>query len=417
MHILVIGYVWPESRSSAAGGRMLQLLQFLSTISSSVTFATTATSTNYMDELEKMSISTAKIELNNSSFDRFLEELDPEIVIFDRFMMEEQFGWRVDKYCPQALKILDTEDLHFLRKYREKEFKGREKNISLKNFELTKRELASIYRCDLSLIISEVEMQLLKKEFDIPRALLFYIPFLYEELTVQDKAVLPNFESREHFIFVGNFRHEPNVDAVLYLKDSIWPLIHKQLPKAHMLVYGAYPSSRIDQLHQPKQNFFIKGRAKDASVEVKKARICLAPLRFGAGLKGKLTEAMLCGTPSVTTSAGAEGIPGKNHWSGIVGNTPEEISDAAIALYTSAEKWKKSCHQGFKIINQRFSKKMFLDSFQSRIFELQNGLEKHREDNFTGGMLRHHRVKSTYFLSKYIEVKTELERLKKPPLY
>lgn len=412
MRVLIIGYVWPESNSSAAGSRMLQLLHFFKATASSVTFATTASPGLYMDKLGELNVQTATIELNNSSFDHFLQDLQPQIVVYDRFMMEEQFGWRVDKYCPEALSILDTEDLHFLRNYREKQFKTKDNKTSIKQSELAKREIASIYRCDLSLIISEVEMQLLKTEFQIPEKLLFYLPFLYEELTPEHIAALPGFRLRKNFIYIGNFKHAPNVDAVIYLKKTIWPLIHQELPEAHMLVYGAYPSARIDQLNQPKQNFYIKGRAKEASSEVKKARVCLAPLRFGAGLKGKLTEAMINGTPSVTTKIGAEGIPGDFPWNGKVVNAPEDFAAAAIDLYTSEEDWSQARDKGFTIINSRFSKKLFLESFMSKINHLQEHLVKHREDNFTGAMLRHHRVKSTYFLSKYIEVKTELENLK-----
>ncbi len=412
MRVLIIGYVWPESNSSAAGSRMMQLLHFFKATASSVTFATTASPSHYMDDLEGIKVNTVKIELNKSSFDHFLQDLQPQIVVYDRFMMEEQFGWRVEKYCTGALRILDTEDLHFLRNYREKQFKHPGLDSSMKQSELAKREIASIFRCDLSLIISEVEMHLLKDNFQIPEKLLFYLPFLYEELSPEYLAALPTFDFRKNFICIGNFKHAPNVDAVIFLKESIWPLIHKELPEVQMHVYGAYPSARIDQLNQPQQNFYIKGRAADASSEVRKARVCLAPLRFGAGLKGKLTEAMICGTPSVTTGIGAEGIPGEFSWNGYVVETPETFAFAAKELYTSEVKWKKACDNGFRIINSRFSKNLFLESFQLKIKDLQDNLLKHRQENFTGTMLMHHRVKSTYFLSKYIEMKTELEKLK-----
>lgn len=412
MRVLIIGYVWPESNSSAAGSRMLQLLRFFNATASSVTFATTASPTHYMDQLGEINISTVKIELNSSSFDHFLQKLQPQIVVYDRFMMEEQFGWRVAKYSPGALRILDTEDLHFLRNYREKQFRNNKPESSIKQSELAKREIASIYRCDLSLIISEVEMQLLKSEFQIPGKLLFYLPFLYGEISAEHIAALPDFNLRKNFICVGNFKHAPNVDAVIYLKESIWPLIHKALPEAQMHIYGAYPSARIDQLNQPKEKFLIKGRAENAASEVKKVRICLAPIRFGAGLKGKLTDAMICGTPSVTTGTGAEGISGNLPWSGKVVNSPEGFAAAAINLYTSEENWKQAQSNGFTIINSRFSKHLFSESFRVELKDLQNDLLKHREENFTGAMLMHHRVKSTYFLSKYIELKTELEKLK-----
>lgn len=417
MRILVIGYIWPEPRSSAAGSRMMQLLDFFCTTASSVTFVSTAAPTPFVEDLSHKGISTASIELNNSSFDNYILDLQPDVVVFDRFMMEEQFGWRVDKYCPYALKILDTEDLHFLRDFRHKKFKNKNLTSFPGDSEIAKREIASIYRCDLSLIISEVELHFLRQEFDIPSSLLFYLPFLFEEVSSEKIEKLPNFEERNNFICIGNFRHAPNVDAVIYLQEVIWPLIHEKLPKVKMLVYGAYPSAKISNLHQPRKNFHLKGRATDAFQEVQKAKVCIAPLRFGAGLKGKLIEAMLCGTPCVTTPVGAEGIAGEFEWNGKIATAPEEIARAAVELYTEKEKWLAARNNGFLIIKERFSKSLFYEGFQSRIRMILDQLEMHRRENFTGKMLRHHRVKSTYFLSKYIELKRELENLKiKPPL-
>ena len=116
-----------------------------------------------------------------------------------------------------------------------------------------------------------------------------------------------SYEEREHFVFVGNFFHQPNVDAVLQLK-KLWKFIRKQLPKAEVHVYGAYVSQQIHQLHKPEEGFIIKGFAEDALEVVKKARVVLAPIRFGAGIKGKLTEAMLCGRrPIALLAPGAAG--------------------------------------------------------------------------------------------------------------
>lgn len=406
-NILFIGFVWPEPNSSAAGSRMMQLLDFFINKEFEVTFATTASKSMHRADLESQGINIVSIELNNPSFDTFLEELQPEIVVFDRFMIEEQFGWRVDDICPDAFKILDTEDLHFLRKYREVEFKG--KNISsLEESELAKREIASIYRCDLSLVISEVEAKLLKEKFQISENLLHYLPFLPEKCTPENVFFYPSYSERKNFISIGNFRHAPNVDAVKYLKNDIWPLIKMQLPTAEAHIYGAYPSEKITALHDPKSGFLIKGWAKNAGEVVKYSRVSLAPIRFGAGLKGKLIEAMQCGTPNVTTTVGAEGINGELRWNGYIENGPEEFAAAAVDLYTTEFKWRKAQENGYKILDSRFSVPENSERFYKRIMELQNNLKEHRKNNFTGGMLRHHRVKSTHYLSKYIEAKAKV---------
>lgn len=408
MQALIVGYVWPEPASSAAGKRMIQLLQFLIHHHYKVTFATPASPTPFMEDLEAMGIESAAIAVNDPDFDQFITHLDPVLVIFDRFMMEEQFGWRVAKFCPDAVRILDTEDLHFLRKSRELNFLGKS---STTHSELAQREIASIYRCDLSLIISEVEMELLVEHYNVPASLLFYLPFLYKETTDKEHRLF-DFNSRKDFICIGNLRHAPNLDAVFYLKEKIWPIIHNNLPDAQMHIYGAYSPEKIDQLHDPKTGFHIKGRAADAEEVVKNARVSLVPLRFGAGLKGKLTEAMICGTPSVTTTVGAEGINANMPWSGRITNNAGEFAEAAVELYTDEEKWNQARNNGFKIINSRFSRKIFYQQFTDRLNEISQHLLDHREQNFTGAMLMHHRMKSTYYLSKYIEAKSELEKLR-----
>ena len=412
MQVLVIGYVWPEPDSSAAGSRMIQILEYFLSTGYTVSFATTASPSHWTSNLDAMGILTSQIELNNSNFDFYLKGLNPDLVIFDRFMIEEQFGWRVTKTCPDAIKILDTEDLHFLRNFREREYQGKTGNEGPGATEIAKREIASIYRCDLSLIISEAEMKLLTEDFNISPGLLFYLPFLFEEITSTHINALPGFENRKNFISIGNFRHAPNVDAIINLKEHIWPLIHNELPNAKMEIYGAYPSARIEQLNDFKRNFIIKGRAKDASEVVKKARVSLAPIRYGAGLKGKLAEAMIYGTPSVTTTTGAEGMNGELPWNGYIANDPTEFAKAAVSLYTSPSLWQQSCNKGFEIINSRFSKNGFYEKLNMRLIDLKLGIARHRELNFIGAMLVHHRVRSTYFLSKYIENKTELEKLK-----
>ena len=121
--VLIIGFVWPEPNSSAAGGRMVQLISIFKAQGFEVTFASPAMDSDYMVDLESLVVSKKSIALNCSSFDIFVKELNPTIVLFDRFMMEEQFGWRVAENCPDALRLLDTEDLHCLRLARQKAFK------------------------------------------------------------------------------------------------------------------------------------------------------------------------------------------------------------------------------------------------------------------------------------------------------
>ena len=135
--ILIIGFVWPEPNSSAAGKRMLQLIDSFLSEGAKITFASTASDSDFMFDVQELGIDKVNIELNNSSFDEFVKQLDPSIVLFDRFIVEEQFGWRVSEICPDAVRILDTEDLHCLRSARQlavkekREFALEDLNISI----------------------------------------------------------------------------------------------------------------------------------------------------------------------------------------------------------------------------------------------------------------------------------------------
>jgi glycosyltransferase involved in cell wall biosynthesis len=159
--------------------------------------------------------------------------------------------------------------------------------------------------------------------------------------------------------------------------------------------------------HNPKQGFLIMGRAENAFDVIKNARVFLAPLRFGAGLKGKLTDAMISGTPSITTPVGAEGMQGDLHWPGFVTDNDDEFVNQAYSLYTSSEKWLLAHHQGFEIINQIFSKQKHQDFFIEKLHAVFNNLNSHRQQNFIGSMLQHHTALSSKYLSKWIEEKNK----------
>ncbi len=102
--ILIIGFVWPEPKSSAAGSRMMQLIAFFQSQNYQITFASPCAKSDNAFNLESIGVSQITIELNHTSFDKFVKNLNPNIVLFDRFMMEEQFGWRVVEQCPDAIK-------------------------------------------------------------------------------------------------------------------------------------------------------------------------------------------------------------------------------------------------------------------------------------------------------------------------
>lgn len=413
--ILIIGKVWPEPNSSAAGTRMMQLIHFFIDEGDDVTFVSSAKDSVFQEDLSKWKINCSFVQLNNSSFNEFIEKLDPQIVIFDRFMTEEQFGWRVMDTCPNAMRILNTEDLHFLREARHKSLKeAKHRGVSAVepryhlDFEtlrsdLQLRELAAIYRSDISLMVSDFEVKLLAETYQIPRERLVHLPLYAAKIDNQ----LPFFEGREDFVFIGNFWHEPNWDAVRYLKSTIWPLILKQVPKAKLKIYGAYCSEKVYQLENERERFIVKGRADDAFETVSKVRVSLAPIRFGAGIKGKLLESMLCGTPSVTTSIGAEGMTDSiTEWGGFIDDNPEEFAKRAAQLYLDQKEWESAQKRGFDLIQKRFTKQQFTENLQKSL-EIFTDLETHRNKSLVSLILQ----KESYQASRYMSIWIEEKRI------
>ena len=404
-NILIIGKVWPEPNSSAAGIRMMQLIEYFNSKKTTITFASAANPTQFQVDLESVGINVAKIELNSESFDVFVKALNPTMVIFDRFMTEEQFGWRVMKECPNAIRILNTEDLHFLRDARHQALKNGKIIDLTKQSDLDNkrcfREIASIYRSDLSLLVSELEMELLKNTFQVPDHLLHFLPVFANETL----NATPSFDERKDFIFIGNFLHEPNWDALCYLNEEIWPLIRTSIPDAVVNVYGAYAGQKVMQLHKPDNGFIIHGRANDAMEVTLKAKISLAPIRFGAGIKGKLIEAMVCGTPSVTTSLGAEAMQYKNLWNGAIADSNKSFARDAVALHNNVDLWNQAQKNGFKIVSEKFQAKRHLPLFNQRLKELDTNLDSHRSTDFTSKLIRQETVMGMKYFSMWISEK------------
>jgi len=177
------------------------------------------------------------------------------------------------------------------------------------------------------------------------------------------------------------------------------------LPNTKLLIYGAYATQKVTDLHNEKEGFIVKGRAENAHEVISKAKVLVAPLQFGAGLKGKLIDAMQSGTPSVTTSIGSESMHGNLPWNGFIEDNPEQFAEKAVVLYTNEELWRTSQNSGYVIINQLYDKNEFLVKLSQRITDLQQNLASHRAHNFIGNLLQHHTLQSTKYLSKWIEEK------------
>lgn len=395
MRCLVLGKVWPEPSSTAAGRRTLDVIIALQEAGWELHFASAAQKGVHALDLNAIDVCTYTIEVNDSGFDTWIHELAPDVVLFDRFMTEEQFGWRVAEQCPDALRVLDTSDLHCLRLAREKHLKTG-KDLNLKN-ETALREVAAIFRCDLTLMISEFEMDVLRREFSVSDQLLSYWPF---SVDTPSKSV--PFADRQNFIMIGSLMHPPNLDAARWCKQHIWPGIRAELPDAELHVYGSYGERYAAELNSPKDGFHFKGRAEDALATMQNYKVNLAPLRYGAGLKGKVFDGFLTGTPTVMTPIAAEGIFVDFGWG--LENIQAFVREA-VRLHTDLVGWEERQQKERSLCVDRFDCATWRQRLPEVLGYAQKRCHARRESNFIGQMLRHHHHRSTEFMSRWIEAK------------
>ncbi|MBI3557752.1 MAG: glycosyltransferase [Deltaproteobacteria bacterium] len=412
---LFIGTVWPEPESSAAGIRTLGLIKALLQEGWEIHFLSPAVEKEFTVALRELGVQTRSQQANEPGFDRFVEELSPDVAIYDRFIMEEQFGWRVRENSPATLNVLDTIDLHFLRRGRHEALQAGQPLEAVFNaawdfsdpaapgHEDALREVGSIFRCDLTLMISDFELELLADRLSVPRELLLHLPFF---LAPAERTLAPAFEQRAHFVSIGNFRHLPNADGVRWLKERIWPAIRKELPEVEAHVYGAYPSREMMDLTNARQGFHVHGPAPHAVETLRRYRVNLAPLRFGAGIKGKVADGWCAGAPTVTTPIGAEGmcVPGAE-FAGAVERSEEAFARACVLLYRDAQAWSVAQASGFEAFDGLFAETRNARRFLDAISALRAKLPQHRSRNFMGSMLKHHFHQSTKYFSRWIEAK------------
>jgi len=403
--LLIIGTVWPEPNSSAAGSRMMQLIDLFLAAHWQITFASTASKSNWSVDLQNLGVESVSIAINHSSFDELIKQGQFEAVVFDRFTTEEKFAWRIAELLPNALRILDTEDLHFLRTLRTQQWKNNTQDEAINwQDKACFREMASIYRSDCSLIISRAEMKLLLDTFGVKPSRLCYLPLLY---TKPNFEAFRKFEERKDLLFIGNFLHEPNMQSVLELKEKIWPQLRKDLPGVQLHIYGAYPSQKALALHNPKENFLVHGRAENVQDIMQSSRLLLAPIPFGAGLKGKLLEAMTYGLPSVTSAIGAEGIGNDETWPGAIAKTDANFIAASKELYLNESEWKNAQLKGLNCIETHFLFTDFKPIFLQTLDDLIENIETNRTQNFMESLVQFHSFQNNKYFSKWIEEKNK----------
>ena len=348
--VLVIDHRIPTPDRDCGSLRMVEIMRRISQAGHHVVLAPDNTTmlTPYLHDLQSKGIEVV-MPPHYRSVEHYLEQhgRDFDLAIISRADVAEKHMATVRRLAPEARIVFDTVDLHFMREQRQAALApptARDDSAALRK----EQELRLARAADLTLVVSPVEKAVLEKACD-NQVDVRIVPTIYPLTTVDP----PGWQGRRDIVFIGGFAHVPNVDAVLYFSREIFPLIQARIPDAVFKVVGPDPTPEINELASP--FIQIMGFVPDVKPIFDQARVSVAPIRFGAGVKGKVNQSMSFGVPTVVTSIAAEGMYLTDGDSAMIADEPESFADAVIALWTSPDLWLKVSKNGLRSLSDHFS--------------------------------------------------------------
>lgn len=247
--------------------------------------------------------------------------------MFETYWVAELWLDYVRVLNPALPIIVDSVDLHYLRELRMSEYepgrRSREQALATRA-----RELAVYRKADAVITVTEIEKDILTAE--LPGLEIAVVPCIIP-LNGGGGATDAADRIPGTLLFVGGFGHAPNVDAVVHFCRDVLPLIHRVLPSVSVWIVGDSPPQEVRAL-ATLNGVEVTGHVRDLDPYLRKAWISIAPLRYGAGIKGKVSEAMAAGVPVVTTTIGAEGMRLQHRVTALIADSPEAFADAVVEL-------------------------------------------------------------------------------------
>ncbi len=345
--VLVMDHQTPTPDRDSGSRRMFEFICLLVDLGFAVTFVPHdwhADSTPYALRLREMGV---EVEHGPGRLREIIQGLAPELrlVVLSRPAVAWPHLPLVRELAPQAKIVYDTVDLHFVRERRRAEIEGdpEVRRMAEHNHYL---EVTLARAADATLVVSPVEKEIL----------------LDEEPTLQVR-VLPNihadhqpgrlFSHRQGLLFVGSFPHPPNRDGARWLVEEILPLVHRELPDVPLHIVGSHPTDEIMAL--ARRHVRVLGWVRDLTYLYESSRLFVAPLRYGAGMKGKVGESLSHGLPVVTTRIGAEGMDLVDGRDVLIGDDAASFARAVVRAYQSRELWTSLAANGRQTIADRYS--------------------------------------------------------------
>ena len=346
--ILVIDQYVPFFDRDSGSFRMSNILKILVDLGHRVTFI--GNNFDHFDHYDSI-MQQAGVEVLYSPFissiAQYLAQCGQyfDIVILSRPHIVENHIAYVRKYCVHAKVVYDTVDLHFIRESRRAEIL-QDPVLKQKGNELKKRAINLAQLSDATVVVCYDEQQILMKE---DPSLNVQIISNIHEVSLSEKK----YSERKDILFLGAFLHDPNVDAVLWFVREIFPKIVSHIPDIKFYIVGDQPTNEIISLSS--KNIIVTGYVENLTDCFNNCRVFVAPLRYGAGVKGKINQSMSRGLPVVTTSIGAEGMDLSNNENALIADDPNIFSQKVIQLYEDEQLWNKISKNSIENIQKNFS--------------------------------------------------------------
>ena len=263
------------------------------------------------------------------------------------------------KQYTKAKVFYDCHDLHFLREQRRAKTENKPQLFEeVKSWK--QKEFYLMENSDISVVLSDVEKKIIEEEN--PNINVVVLPYVQQ----LNKATR-KYEEKNGIVFIGGFAHMPNEDGVLWFTEEIFPIIKRRIPGIKFVVLGSYPTEKVLSLKS--DDIVVTGFVEDVSDYFQNTRVFVAPLRYGAGLKGKNIQAMSYGLPVVTTTIGAEGMGLKDGENAMVADTSVDFAEKVVELYTNKDRWNMLSQNSQRFIKENNSSEMAKEKF-SYLFNL-----------------------------------------------
>jgi O-antigen biosynthesis protein len=340
-NILVIDHYVPKPDQDSGSLRMFQLLKLLRRLGHRVIFIpdNLANISPYTGALQKRGIEVVYHPYINKVCDYLVSHGALfDVVLLSRCDFARKHIADVRLYAPQSRVIFDTVDLHYLREDREAEL-TQDPDVRRRAQERRRLEYELIEQADETWVVSPVEQRLLQEKW----------PGKSVQL-VSNIVDIPGsktpFAFRRDWLFIGGFQHPPNIDAVIFFLREIYPLVSERLQDAKFYIIGDKVPPEIAALAT--ERIIVAGLQRDVRSFFNSVRLSVAPLRFGAGIKGKINQSIAFGVPVVATSLAVEGMGLIDHEDVLVADDPEDFARTLVELYESEELWNRLSENGIK---------------------------------------------------------------------